>query len=62
MDRDEWLRRFRARLMERNPSIPADVLAGVAGTEAYESLSAKYPDNPENAVDDEAHEGPERHK
>ena len=62
MDRDEWLRRFRARLLERNPAIPVDVLAGMAGIEAYESLSAKYPDNPENAVDDEADEGPEHHK
>jgi hypothetical protein len=53
MDREEWLRRFRARLLERNPSMAADVLAGIAGTEAYETLGGKYPDNPEDAVEDD---------
>lgn len=62
MDRDEWLRRFRARLLKRNPSIPDDVLAAVAGMEAYEALSAAYPDNPEQAVDDEAKDVPDHHK
>jgi hypothetical protein len=62
MDREEWLRRFRARLMERNPSIPANVLGELAGDEAYESLSAEYPEDPEKAVDDEANDWPEHHK
>ena len=62
MDRDEWLRRFRARLLELNPSIPDDVLAAMAGIEAHEALSADYPDNPEKAVDDEAKDLPEHHK
>jgi len=59
---EEWLRRFRARLLERNPSITDDVLIKVAGIEAYETLNARYPDNPENAVDDDAKNWPEHHK
>ena len=62
MDRDEWLRRFRARLLERNPSIPDDVLAAVAGIEAYEALSRDYPENPEKAVENEANDFPRHHK
>ena len=62
MDRDEWLRRFRARLQERNPSIPDDVLAALAGGEAYTTLSATYPDSPEKAVDEAANDLPEHHK
>jgi hypothetical protein len=62
MDREEWIRRFRARLLERNPSMAADVLAGIAGSEAYDALSAHYPDNPEDAVDDETNKPPDHHK
>ena len=62
MDREEWIRRFRARLLERNPSMAADVLAGIAGPEAYETLSAHYPDNPEDAVNDETNKRPDHHK
>ena len=53
MNRDEWLRRYRARLLECEPSLSKEELEEVAGIEAHEALSAEYPNNPEQAVDDE---------
>jgi hypothetical protein len=53
MDRNEWLRRYRARLLERRPSLTGEELDELANIEAHEALSADYPDNPERAVDDE---------
>ena len=53
MDRNEWLRRYRARLIERQPSLSEEELEEVAGIEAHEALSAEYPNNPEQAVDHE---------
>lgn len=58
MDRNVWLSRYRARLLERRPSLTGEELDELASIEAHEALSAEYPDNPEKAVDDEFEQAP----
>jgi hypothetical protein len=53
LPRDEWLRRYRAELNGRCPTLTEEELAEYANIEAHEALSGEYPDNPERAVDDE---------
>jgi hypothetical protein len=62
LERNEWLRRYRARWLERRPSLTTEEIDEFADIEAHEALSADYPDNPEQAVDDEITQWPESGK
>lgn len=56
MDREEWLRRYRARFAERKPALTSGKLDELAGVDSFFELAPDYPDNPEQAVDDEIDE------
>ena len=51
MDRQEWIRRYQSRWIERVPRLPADRLDDEELARAYATHVGQVPDNPEGAVD-----------
>lgn len=53
LTRDEWLQRYRAYMHTRWPGLDEESLAELTSREVYDDLSCDYPDNPEQAIDNE---------
>jgi hypothetical protein len=53
LDKDQWLIRYRSRLKMRRPDLSSFELDLLAGSVAFDELSAEYPDNPETAIDED---------
>ncbi|MGH8139896.1 MAG: hypothetical protein ACREVV_17095 [Steroidobacteraceae bacterium] len=53
MNREEWLHRYRARLIERRPGLTSRDLDDFAGMQAYADLCVDHPEQPEKAADAE---------
>jgi hypothetical protein len=53
MNCEEWLRRYRDRLLERRPGLTNRDLYDLANVEVYYELCGDYPEHPEKAADAE---------
>lgn len=51
LTRDEWLSRYRKRILYHQPELSAALLDGYATGDTYEVMSLDFPDDPEFAVD-----------
>ena len=51
LTRDEWLRRYRARILYHQPDLGCEVLDDYVTTDTYEAMRVDFPDDPELAVD-----------
>ncbi len=51
LSRDEWLSRYRARILYHQPSMTRALLDDYATSDTYEAMSLEFPDEPEFAVD-----------
>ena len=51
LTRDEWLRRYRQRILYHQPSMSPALLDDYATLDTYHVMSLDFPDEPEFAVD-----------
>ena len=48
---DEWLRRYRARILYHQPNLSRELLDDYGTIDTYQAMSLDFPDDPELAVD-----------
>lgn len=53
LTREEWLERYRAYMLSRCPGLDDETLAELTSHEVYDDLVGDYPENPEQAIDNE---------
>jgi hypothetical protein len=56
VDKAEWTRRYRAELKRRRAHLSETDLDILTGDEVYADLSARYSDEPEQAIDQEVND------
>lgn len=53
LTREEWLQRYQLHMLSRCPGLDDETLAELTSQDVYDDLVDKYPDDPEQAIDNE---------